>query len=130
MPSYVATLRLVYSAADDIEASAIAEICREHAEEELDIDEDEDEAIITQIESMGSSLIPEELLARLVRTRNDLIRTKYVECWNLARELDRMTHALRQKLAPDDQYAVVNYDHGHFLEVTTAILTKGESPNE
>lgn len=123
--NYVATLRVTYKAEDDVEAQLIAELARERAESELDTEEDEDEVILTQVTCFEASVEPRELLDRLLRARNDLVRTRYKECFDLARELDRLCDALQKRLLPEE---VTDYDFGRFMEVATAILN-GEYPD-
>lgn len=125
--TYVATIRLTYTATDDVEAQMIAELARERAESELDTEEDQDEAILTQVTCFALQVEPSELLVRLAQTRNDLIRTRYRECFELARELDRLADALKKRLLPHE---VTNYDFGRFMEVAEAILQKKENPSE
>lgn len=124
---YVATIRLSYKAADDMEAQLIAELARERAETELDKEEDEDEAILTQVTSFAAAVEPRELLTRLALTRNDLIRTRYRECFALARELDQLADALKKRLMPEE---VTDYDFGRFPEVAMIVLNEGGNPSD
>lgn len=123
---YVATLRLTFRAEDDVEAQLIAELARERAESELDTEDDADEAILTQVTSFAAAVEPRELLTRLVLTRNDLIRTRYRECYDLARELDRLADALQKRLLPHE---VTDYDFGRFPEVAQVVLLEGGNPS-
>lgn len=123
---FIATIRLSYKANDDVEAQLIAELARERAESELDTELDKDEAILTQVTCFVGNVEPRELLTRLTLTRNDLIRTRYKECYELARELDRLIDALQKRLLP---YEVTDYDYGRFSDVAEAILLKGENPS-
>lgn len=125
MTEYVATIRLTFQAADDVEAQLISELARERAESELDTEEDKDEAILTQVTSFSVAIEPRELLTRLTLTRNDLIRTRYRECFELARQLDILLDALQKRLLPED---VTDYDYGRFPEVARRILQEGENP--
>ncbi len=122
---YVATIRLTYKAEDDVEAQLIAELARERAESELDTQEDEDEAILTQVTSFAVAVEPRELLTRLALARNDLIRTRYRECFELARQLDQLSDALQKRLMPDE---VTDYDFGHFIEIAGKVLNEGANP--
>lgn len=125
MTEYVATIRLTFKAVDDVEAQMISELARERAESELDTEEDKDEAILTQVTSFAVAIEPRELLTRLTLTRNDLIRTRYRECFELARQLDQLLDALQKRLLPED---VTDYDYGRFPEVARRILQEGENP--
>lgn len=124
--SYVATLRLAYQAEDDIEAHLIADLARERAESEFDTVDSDDEVLLTQVTNFAAAVEPRELLTRLTLTRNDLIRTRYKECYDLARELDRLADALQKRLMPEE---VADYDFGKFPEVARLILIEGENPN-
>lgn len=123
--TYVATIRLAYTADDDVEAQLIAELARERAESELDTEEDKDEAILTQVTNFAVAVEPRELLTRLTLARNDLIRTRYRECFELARQLDILSDALQKRLMPDE---VTDYDFGRFLEVAGKVLNEGANP--
>ena len=125
MTEYVATIRLTFQAADDVEAQMISELARERAESELDTEDDKDEAILTQVTSFSAAVEPRELLTRLTLTRNDLIRTRYRECFELARQLDVLLDALQKRLLPEE---VTDYDYGHFPEVAQRILQEGDNP--
>ena len=122
---YVATIRLTYTAEDDVEAQLIAELARERAESELDKEDDDDEAILTQVTSFAIAIEPRELLTRLALTRNDLIRTRFRECFELARQLDIISDALQKRLMPDE---VTDYDFGRFPEIAGRVLNEGANP--
>lgn len=122
---YVATIRLTYRAEDDVEAQLIAELARERAESELDKEDDGDEAILTQVTSFAIAVEPRELLTRLAQTRNDLIKTRYTEAFDIARQLDQLSDALQKRLMPHE---VTDYDFGHFMEIAERILNGGENP--
>lgn len=124
---YVATLRLTYKADDEVEARLIGELARERAESELDVEDDQDEAILTQVTSFAGAIEPRELLTRLMQTRNDLIRTRYTECYDLARELDKIAYALEKRLMPDE---VTDYDFGRFIQVAQVVLLEGGNPSD
>ena len=123
---YVATLRLTFKAADDVEAQMIAELARERAESEFDTEEDGDEVLLTQVTAFAAAIEPRELLTRLALTRNDLIRTRYKECYDLARELDRLSDALQKRLMP---YEVTDYDFGRFPQIAQVVLLEGGNPS-
>lgn len=127
MNDYIATYRATFSAPDEAEAQLVAELIRERAEEELDTEVDKDEVILTQVTSMSTVVAPEELIVRFLQVRNDLIRTRYKEGYDVAGQLDQIIHALKKRLAPGEP---VDYDYGKFLQIAGDILTKDASPND
>lgn len=126
MPNFVAVIRLEYKAGDEMEASLIAELAREQAETALDTIEDEDVASVTQIANFDN-IVPEEVIIRIAQVRNDLFRTKYKECFEMAKQLDLIKYSLRKQLNPEE---VTDYDYGRILEIAHAVITRGENPND
>jgi hypothetical protein len=130
MPVYVATLRAIFQADDEVEANVIAEVVRENAAQDLDEEEDGDEVILTQLVPFDSkAMVPEELLVRLAKSRNDLIRTRYIECWNIAKELDKVIYIIRRNLI-GNEFMLADYDYGHFIKVSEEVLTNGGDPHD
>lgn len=125
MPKYVATLRAIYDATDDVEAVFIADKIRENGF--ADLDEDEDLLDVTQVTSNHLNLSPEETIVQLKRARNLLIKTRIRECYMLAKELDMQIHALSLRESPE--IVASTYDHGDFMDLAERILMKGESPD-
>lgn len=121
----VATLRAVFDATDEVEAVFIADKICENGQR--DFDEDNDLLEVTQVTSNQLDLSPEEVLVQLRRARNLLIKTRIRDCYILAKELDQQIYALRHRSDPD--FAMAGYDYGNFMDLTEAILMRGEMPD-
>lgn len=126
MPRYVATFRAVYDAPDDVHAAMVADQIRLNGSEDLDPDEG-DTFEVTQVTSNQLELQPEEVISQLKRARNLLIRTKIKQCYELARELDQQIYALRFRDSPD--FTMSGYSFGEFMDLTEAIVLRGEEPD-
>lgn len=124
MPKFAITLRGIVECADEVEAIMIADVIQTEGEKFLEED-DGDDLSVTQVTSHGFALTPDELIDRLLRTRNDLIKTRVKECWDTAKVLDQTIHGLRKSFDP---MISGNYSHGDFMDVATAILQRGEYP--
>lgn len=125
MAKYIATLRAVFDADDDVDAIFIADQIRVNGA--VDLDNDAGDSIdVTQVTSNTLDIRPEEVLNQLRRSRNLLIRTRIKECFELARELDKTIHALSR----NEQWETVqgHYDWSEFLTLAKRIL-QGESPD-
>lgn len=119
---YVATLRLGYKAADEIEAQLIADSVVTEAMKILE-SEDGDEAVITQVTDYAPADIPAEAINVLIKARNTLIKAKLHHTVEAARELDKIIFALEH----GDWIALAPYDYGRFVDVMTAIFA-GKAP--
>lgn len=87
--------------------------------------EDDDElATLTQLVNTYVGHTPEELLVNFRVTRNALIKTRYLPCFEIAKELDRVIQALER----GDLQLVSPYDHTRIFDLAEQILTKGENP--
>lgn len=126
MPSvFIATYRATFAADSDVEAAVIAERIRENAELDLDTTEDGDEVIQTQLTESTIAVLPQEVIIRLTQVRNDLIKMKVKDCWELAESANRLIHALKRSLAVED--ASVSYDHSSFMK-TVELVLRGVNP--
>jgi len=124
---YVATLRAIYNAEDDVEAIFIADQIRQNGAVDLDEDEEGDVLDVTQVTSNQLDLNPDETIIQLKRARNLLIKTRIKQCYALARELDYQIHALMCRESSD--LTMSTYDYGHFMELSEAIIQRGEMPD-
>lgn len=124
---YVATLRAVFDAEDEVEAIFIADQIRLNGFQDLDED-DGDILDVTQVTSNSLELSPEETLTQLKRARNLLIKTRIRQCYELAKELDQQLYALEHRA--DSDFSMAGYDYGKFMEIAEAILQRGEVPND
>jgi len=122
---YIATLRLVIYTADEVEATIAADRIKVIVDDYLE-PEDGDEVVVTQVSSMTTAVEPTETLVILRRARNALIRTRIKQCFDMAREFDKMIYQLEHRA--DGEHALANYDYGNLLEVADQILTYGRDP--
>lgn len=126
MAKYVATLRAMFDADDDVEAINIADIISENGAIDL-VEEDGDTLEVTQVTSLAVDLIPQEVLIQLRQSRNLLIRTRIRQCYDTARDLDQIIWALAHR--DEQNFDMSSYDYGKLVEITSQVL-KGEVPNE
>jgi hypothetical protein len=126
MPKYVATLRAVYDADDDVTAIFMADQIRVNGEQDLD-DDDGNSLEVTQVTSMEVDLEPDEIITQLRHTRNILIKTRIKECFAEARQLDMLVHMLQHRHEP--AIAMAGYDYSTFMDVAEAILIRNEVPS-
>lgn len=125
MAKFIATLRAVYEAEDEVAGQLIAEQIRESAGELLD---EEDTVTLTQVVDDPEMLRPDEAIVLFKRARNHLIKTRLRPCFELARELDKTIYMLEQRIehSPD----LTGYDYGKFMDLAESILIKKEYPHE
>lgn len=120
---YVATLRAVYDADDEVEAIFIADKIKENGG--VDLDEEEGDTLeVTQVTNNSLDISPEETLAHLRLSRDLLIRTRIKQCYELARQIDEMAYALEHRRDPD--FDLSGYDYSEMLEITERILSEGK----
>lgn len=122
--TYLMAFRAVVACDDDVQAQMIAEVIRSEGEKHLDPD-DGDELFIAQVTPYIAAVEPMELVDRLLRARNDLIKTRVKQCWDVAKQLDQVIWGLQNGLEP---HMESSYPHGRFIDVATAILERGEYP--
>lgn len=122
--TFLMTFRANVICTDEVEAMMIADVIKEEGSKHLD-EEDGDDLDVTQVLDFSPALEPTELIDRLVRTRNDLIRTRIKECWDVAQQLDQVIWGLQKRVDPMMQG---NYPYGRFMDYATAILERGEFP--
>lgn len=122
---HIATLRLILYVKDEVEAVLTADRLKETCEDLLDAEEG-DEVVVTQVTSMSTAVEPSETLVILRRARNALIRTRIRQCFDMAREFDKMIYILDHRA--DGEHALAGYDYSHLLEVADEILTNGRDP--
>lgn len=125
MPDYVATLRALFSAADDAEAIFIADQIKVNGEQDLDSEEG-DTLEVYQVTSNALEISPTESIDVFKRARNLLIKTRIRECIDMAREFDKMIYILEHRESPD--FAMAGYDYGTFVDVLEQVLIHGQSP--
>lgn len=127
MPTYVATLRAFFDADDDASAMLIADKIAENAAVDLNDDEDSDDAVVlTQVTSNALELTGEESITQFRLTRNLLIKTRIKQCYEMAKELDKMIWVLEHR--QEQGFDLANYDYTKFYEIADDILNRGMSP--
>lgn len=120
----IATYRLIFYPEDEVQGAMIAEQIRQDIEARLD---EEDTVDMTQVLSADvSGLSPIETVDIIRKARNALIRTKLKDCWDQARELDKLAYILlhRNEGMPDP---LSGYDWSRFIDITHEVLA-GKSP--
>lgn len=117
MPKFIATFRAIYDAEDDVSAQLAAEIIRENGAAELD---DGGELLVTQVTSSIIEVAPEESIIHFERSRDLLIKTRIKQCFDMAREFDKMIYILRHRSEQD--FNLANYDYGAFIDRVEQIL--------
>lgn len=122
---HIATLRVILNTEDEVEAVLAADKLKMLCEDYID-PEDGDEIVVTQVTSMTTAVEPSETMAIFRRARNALIRTRIKDCFDMAREFDKMIWILDHRA--DGDHALAGYDYGHLLEVADQILTYGKDP--
>jgi hypothetical protein len=127
MNSYVATLRALFDAPDDASALLIADKIRENSMLDLNDEEDsDDDVLVTQVTCNTLDISFEETLVQFKHTRNLLIKTRIKECYELAREFDKMIYTLEHRNEPG--FELANYDYTNFIEIADLILNNNTSP--
>lgn len=121
---YIMTLRALVQCEDEVEATLVADVIKTEGEKHLE-PEDGDELYVAQVVKFGGPAEPAELIDRLLRSRNDLIKTRIKQCWDVAKQLDYVIFGLKKGLEP---HLTGQYNHGDFIDVATAILERGEYP--
>ncbi|CAB4165391.1 hypothetical protein UFOVP1537_28 [uncultured Caudovirales phage] len=127
---YIATFRAAYTAQTDAQANLIAETIIQASKKILDEDDSdsyESDMFVTQVTNNAPSLEPTEVIIRLRQCRNDLIRSGFKECWDLARELDKIQWSFKRRLDPAEG-AAPDYDWGEFMDVARRIIDLKENP--
>lgn len=122
---HVATLRVILNTRDEVEAILAADKLKSVCEDYLDAEEG-DQVVVTQVTSTSTDVEPSETLTILLRARNALIRTRIKECYDQAREMDRIAYILEHR--GDPEYALAGYDYTRLLEVAESILKHGKDP--
>jgi len=123
---YVVALRAIIYCENEVDAILAADVVRTEGEKHLDAD-DGDELYVAQVTEHMEAVEPSELIDRLIRTRNDLIKTRIKQCWDVARDLDFVIYGLKKRMLPHEMGA---YDYGHIISVSHQILSEGKYPHD
>lgn len=117
--TYVALLRAIFSASDDVEAIMVADQIKVNGERDL---EESDSLDVMQVTQNTAMLTPEATIVLLRKARNALIRTRARTMVDCARELDKCVHVLKSRSEGEPDYALAGYDYTAFLDVCDEVL--------
>ena len=123
-PLFIATLRAVFRAEDEVEAIFIADQIKVNGEKDLD-KEDGDTLDVTQVTQNLAILSPEETLHLLRRARNACIRTRTKDGYDLGRELDKFIYMLKHRSEASEGFELAGYDYGDYMDVAKEVLAGG-----
>ena len=118
-PEYVAVLKCIFSAKDDVEAMLVANRCAELASSYLDADDGEDVKVI-EVNSFASSLAIEEQATKLEIARNILLQFGARDAFETARSLDQFVYYLRHN-------SMANYDYSELFDILERVKQRGNS---
>jgi hypothetical protein len=109
----------VIEAGDELEARLEMNELVEAAAELLEDGETIDVTQIIPVEAQGV-VEPTEMVEQLRRSRDLLIKTRIVQCYDMAREMDKMAWILQHRL--EQSFDATGYDYGTFVELTDKLL--------
>ena len=118
---YIATLRCTISADDELEARLVAHEITEAAEGILEEDDTLDVTQIIPFEQSGD-VEPTEMVNVLRQARNMLIRTRIVQCYEQARELDKIAWILEHRA--EESFDLAGYDYTAMIDLTDRLLRR------
>ena len=116
---FIATLRSGYGAKDELEAALIANEFQEAIAGLLDEDDTVD---VTQVIpfSLPGRVEPAEIVELLRRCRDVLIMTRIMQCFELAKDLDRTAWVLEHR--QEESFDVSGYDYGKVFDRADELL--------
>lgn len=116
---YIGTIRCVIEAQDELEARLEM---NEVVEAAADILDEDDTIDVTQIipAELQNVIEPAEMVEQLRRSRDLLIKTRIIQCYELARELDKTAWILEHRT--EESFDLSGYDWGAFMELTNKLL--------
>lgn len=116
---FIATLRSVFGADDELEAMLVANELQEAIANLLD---DDDTVDVTQVipYSLGKQIEPAEIVEQLRRCRDILIVTRIVQCFELAKEIDKVAWILEHR--NEQAFDLTGYDHGAIFDRADKLL--------
>lgn len=121
--TFVAMLRIVFSAREEMHAKRTAEWFARQLEETL---EPSDDIKVTQVLAYGDSPSPDEEINMLKRARNILVKLNYKDTMYLAEEIDKRICLLEARMIDEDAHAP-NYDYSR-IEKVMKLQQAGEDP--
>jgi hypothetical protein len=116
---YLATIRCTFDAEDELEARLEANELVEAAAELLEEDETVD---VTQIIPYGlqREIEPAEMVAQMRLCRDMLIKTRIVQCFELAKEIDKAAWVLEHR--GEESFDLSGYDYGAVFDRADELL--------
>jgi hypothetical protein len=124
MITFIATFRAIFQAESEGQAAMIADLVCENGAR--DLDEENDVLFTTQVTSNATDLSPEESVVTIRKARNALIKTRIKQCYEMAKELDKMAWILEHRA--DRDFSLAGYDYGDFFRTAEQIFLRNESP--
>lgn len=121
--TYIGTIRCVIEAEDELEARLEMNEIVEAGAELLDEHETIDITQIMPVEIQGA-IEPAEMVEQLRRARDMLIKTRIVQCFELAREIDKTAWILEHRT--EETFDLSGYDWGAFMDLTNSLLGRKE----
>ena len=117
---FIATLRSMFDAEDALEARLIANELQEVLAEKLDEGDTVDVTQVIPIETANDHVEPSEVVEQLYRTRDLLIKTRIVQCYDLATWVDQTAWILEHR--QEDTFDITGYDHGRVMDRANILL--------
>ena len=116
---YLATIRCTLDAEDELEARMEVNELSEAAVELLDEDETID---ATQIIPYGlqRAVEPTEMVEQMRRVRDMLIKTRIVQCFELAQHIDKVAWILEHRA--EESFDLSGYDYGAIYDRAKELL--------
>lgn len=105
---FIATLRATFEADDEVEAALMA---NELVEAAADIMDEGATLDVTQVIPLDlkRKIEPAELVEQLRKSRDMLILTRIIQCFELAKELDKIAWILEHR--SEDSFDLAGYDY-------------------
>lgn len=123
-PLWVATLRAIFRAEDEVSAIMIADQIKVNGQRDLEED-DGDTLDVTQVTQNLLTISPQETVQLLRRARNQLIRVRVKDCLDTARELDKCIYMLANRSERDAGIELAGYDYAGFMDIVQEVLAGG-----
>ncbi len=124
MKQYIALIKAVYSAGDDVVAQVIADQVRINGGKDL-IPEEGDSIDVAEVVAYGLYSSEHETLDLLRLSRNALIRLRVSPALDLAREIDKACWIIKRKT--EDMWDAGSYDYGKFMSIVDTVLKGGST---
>ena len=117
---FVATLRVVFDAIDELEGRIVAHELQEAIANKLDDTERVDVTQVIPIESLTTHIEPTELVERMYHLRDMLIKTRITQCFDLAGYIDKVAWILEHR--QEATFDLAGYDYGRVMDRAKELL--------